>query len=299
MKRVVLLAVALLAVSLLWKGELVFNAILRGWLAVNGVHSEVASPGGGATVFWFEGGRENEQSVILLHGVGGNALSSWFRLLPSLAGRYHVIAPDLFFANMPDLVGSDYNIKSEKALLKFLIYHLDLKHVTILGLSFGAWPAMQAAADLPDVVDGVILVSPFGPDGAGIVEGLRLDAGNPGKDFYYRIFETPPPVPGMFLSTHWERTSRVFEALPKFSGQLKRQGAELARDMKRIACPVLILAGDHDRVLPRQQFDALSEALPRSEVHVLENCGHAVVWDRPGALESEVKAFLQKVEGGR
>ena len=201
MKKVALIAVALLAAGLLWKGEAVFNGALRGWLAVNGVHGEVASPGGNVTIFWFEGGREHEQSVILLHGVGGNALSSWFRLLPALAKRYHVIAPDLFFANMPDLVDSGYDIQSEKALTEFLIHHLGLQRVALLGLSFGAWPAMQAAVDLPGVVNGVILVSPFGPDGAGVVEGLRLDPGNPGKDFYYRIFQTPPPAPELFLST--------------------------------------------------------------------------------------------------
>ncbi|WP_319472164.1 alpha/beta hydrolase [uncultured Pseudodesulfovibrio sp.] len=300
MKKITAIALSALVIAgAFWQGEALFNAALRGWLAVHGVHSNIYEGTGGTRVHWFEGGEEHGQTVILLHGVGGNAQTSWFRMLPELADRYHVIAPDLFFANLPDLVNSDYRIGHEQLLLDILYRECGVSHASLVGLSFGAWPAMQKAIAEPAKVDALVLVSPFSPDGWRRVAQMEFLTSNPGKEFYYRIFETPPPVPEIFLKSHWDRTTRVFEALPKFAGELESVGRGLRRGLQRVNCPALIVYGDHDAIVPQEQIRKLAGALKHGEVVELPSCGHAVVWDKSDMLFTVVESFLDGQEAAQ
>lgn len=295
-KRYLLLAaVAAVAASVALGGERLFASALRGYLALNGVHSRHLHKGA-ATIYFLEGGREHPRTVILLHGVGGNALTSWFRLLPVLSRKYHVIAPDLFFANLSDLVGSGYDVRSETALLDLLMTEEGIGRAALVGLSFGAWPALRTAEDRPDRVERLVLVSPL--DGAAneVMSRLDLDPADPGRDFYYRIFDSPPPVPSLFLRSHWDRTSAVFRALPSFRAQLDAEGRHLDRSLGRVRCPVLILHGADDRIIPAERFKALAAAIPGGREEAVGGSGHALVWDQPDRLREAVEAFL--AQGG-
>lgn len=291
----ILLAVLLFSGVVALQGEQMFNAALKGYLSLNGISTRFVHKNG-ATVFFFEGGKENAETVILLHGVGGNALTSWFQLLPELSEKYHVVAPDMFFANLPDLVDSGYHISSEKALVELLYDQLNISKASLVGLSFGAWPALQMASDYPGKVGGVVLISPLGAEANRIIAGLQLDPKSPGKDFYYRIFETPPPVPGMFLTSHWERTSRVFAALPRFKNQLDIEGQKLKSVYSKVECPVITIHGKEDRVIPRQHFERLGASFGKGSVLGLEQSGHAVVWDQPDQLALAVESFLERLK---
>ncbi|MEF2231513.1 MAG: alpha/beta fold hydrolase [Pseudodesulfovibrio sp.] len=292
-KRYLLLAAiaALAAVAL--GGERFFDSALRGYLAMKGVHSRYLRKGA-TTIYFLEGGREHPRTVILLHGVGGKALTSWFRLLPSLAEKYHVIAPDLFFANLPDLVGSGYDVRSETSLLDLLMTGEKIGRAALVGLSFGAWPALRTAVDRPDRVERLVLVSPL--DGAAneVLSLLDLDPADPGRDFYYRIFDSPPPVPPLFLHSHWDRTSAVFRALPSFRTQLEAEGRYLDRSLGRVRCPVLVLHGANDLIISAARFEAMVAAIPGGRGEAVAGSGHALVWDRADRLREAVEAFLDQ-----
>lgn len=295
MKKTICITLLLvIGAVVVFQGENLFNATLRGYLGLHGIEARTLHQGP-TTVFFYEGGREHDQTVILLHGVGGNGLTSWFQLMPELVKKYHVIAPDMFFANLPDLINSGYHVSYERNLVNFLYDRLELSKATLVGLSFGAWPALMVAEESPARVEGVVLVSPLSGDANAIVAGLDLDKDNPGKDFYYRIFENPPPVPGLFLTPHWERTTDVFEALPHFRSQLETEGRKLDKALAEIQCPVLVIHGQEDRIIPRVQFDRLAVGVASGTLLGLERSGHAVVWDQPDALADAVESFLQKV----
>lgn len=297
MKKTILVTVLLLVGAVVvFQGENLFNGVLRGYLGLHGIEARSLHKNN-TTVFFYEGGTEHEQTVILLHGVGGNALTSWFQLMPGLVKKYHVVAPDMFFANLPDLINSGYHVSYEKNLVNFLYDRLDISKASLVGLSFGAWPALQVASEFQEKVEGVVLVSPLSGDANEIVAGLQLDKEDPGRDFYYRIFESPPPVPGLFLKPHWDRTSSVFEALPHFRAQLDVEGRKLNAASSGIHCPVLIIHGQEDRIISRAHFDKLAAGFAGGSLLGLEESGHAVVWDQPDKLANAVESFLANIEG--
>lgn len=289
------IALVLIGVVIAVRGEQIFNAALRGYLALNGVQARFLHQGA-SKIFYFEGGEGNPETVILLHGVGGNALTSWFQLLPELAKKYHVIAPDMFFANLPDLVNSGYHVRSEEHLVKLMMDAKKPQRATLVGLSFGAWPALQTAIDFPHRVERLVLISPLDGTANTIVNNLDLDKTDAGRDFYHRIFASPPPVPSPFLWSHWDRTSRVFEALPSFRTQLEIEGRQLNSALSRVKCPVLVLHGQEDRIIPAERFRFMAGQIAKSSLISLEGSGHAVVWDQPEALLDSIESFLAEGE---
>lgn len=294
-KWLLVFAALVVAAVVIANGEWLFNAALRSYLAMRGVHTRYLQRGQ-TTICYLEGGEENAEALILLHGVGGNALSSWLSILPSLADSYHVIAPDLFFANLPDLVGSGYHVRAEEALVEIVMEEEKLGRVSLIGLSFGAWPAVQTAADRPERVNKLVLVSPIGGTADTIMGSLSLDPECPGRDFYYRIFESPPPIPAPFLRKQWDRTSALFAALPSFSGQLVVEGRSLDRLLRKVHSPTLVVRGANDRIIPEDSFQGLVRAIPRCREVVIPSSGHAVVWDQPRQLEEVIRDFLKKEE---
>ena len=55
--------------------------------------------------------------------------------------------------------------------------------------------------------------------------------------------------------------------------------------LRQVACPVTLVWGRGDAVLPASGAAYYQARLAESRTELLERCGHAVVWDRPGALE--------------
>jgi len=47
---------------------------------------------------------------------------------------------------------------------------------------------------------------------------------------------------------------------------------------------ITFVCGSHDRISPLEEFRTLHAALPKSRLHILPDCGHAVPLERPDAL---------------
>ncbi|GER46582.1 alpha/beta-Hydrolases superfamily protein [Striga asiatica] len=68
--------------------------------------------------------------------------------------------------------------------------------------------------------------------------------------------------------------------------------------LSEISCPVLIVTGDTDRLVPAWNSERLSRAIPKSSFEVITNCGHLPQEEKPDEFVSIVDKFLQKVFGG-
>jgi pimeloyl-ACP methyl ester carboxylesterase len=66
---------------------------------------------------------------------------------------------------------------------------------------------------------------------------------------------------------------------------------KLARWLRRIQAPTLILWGDKDRVIPVEQSNAWASCLPNSEIATFEGCGHLLFFEAPSAVD-RLESFL-------
>ena len=76
-----------------------------------------------------------------------------------------------------------------------------------------------------------------------------------------------------------------------------RSGAARVVDLDRISCPVLVLWGERDRILPLERHsNRFRREIPGVDFRVLRGAGHTPMWDAPGLLSSSIAEFAEAAE---
>jgi pimeloyl-ACP methyl ester carboxylesterase len=99
--------------------------------------------------------------VVLVHGIASSA-ATFQRVIPQLEGRYRCISLDLLgFGESPAPEGATYTIEEHVASIRATIASLKLRAPVILvGHSLGSLLAARYAAQNPEKVSRLLLVSP-------------------------------------------------------------------------------------------------------------------------------------------
>lgn len=58
--------------------------------------------------------------------------------------------------------------------------------------------------------------------------------------------------------------------------------------------PMLLIAGEYDRLLTPRMLEAIAARLPTAEPHVIRNAGHQAQWEQPDAFNALVLDFLRR-----
>jgi len=90
--------------------------------------------------------------VVLLHGMAGSS-DTWRFVLPKLAERCTVVAPDLLGHGESERPRGDYSLGAFANLLRDLMTLLGHDRATIVGQSFGGGVTMQFAYQYPERVE--------------------------------------------------------------------------------------------------------------------------------------------------
>lgn len=246
-------------------------------------------------VNYYEGGAEHPRTVLLLHGFGGTAQMTWMQLMPALAKRYHVIAPDMLASNFLRLNPNTYSVDAEVDLVLQLMESLNLEKVDFVGLSVGGWVSLIIALEHPEKVDKLVLIESAGlrteiPE----LARLTLTDREKAKHFLKLLFYNPPPLPGFVLDQLVRGSTRIkakYEAV--FMGFVQNSKMRLLDNkVWQVKQPTLVIHGREDRVIPYEVGERLHQLIPASQMLTLEKSGHAPVWDQPRLLKNAILEFL-------
>jgi hypothetical protein len=64
------------------------------------------------------------------------------------------------------------------------------------------------------------------------------------------------------------------------------------RDLPRLRCPTLIVAGDHDGTVPRSAIETLRRGIPHARFALIADSGHVTPYDQAEAFNRVVETFL-------
>ena len=99
--------------------------------------------------------------LLLVHGIAGSS-ATWDDVLPWLAERYTVVAPDLLGHGTSAKPRGDYSLGAYASVLRDLLGVLGHERATIVGHSLGGGVAMQLAYQFPERCERLVLVSSGG-----------------------------------------------------------------------------------------------------------------------------------------
>lgn len=258
----------------------------------------------GRTFGYRESGHENEQVIVLLHGVGSLG-ASWgpqFVSLPYHALR--VIAWDAPGYGASDLLDDPAPAPEDyaRALLDF-VDALGLKRFHLVGHSMGALPA-AAFCRLTGTarVQKLVLASPT-PGYAGAseeqrrlrIEGRLLDMAELGPRGL-----AEKRAPGTLSGQAPRRAQMLVKAAMQemrpdgYAAAVRMLGrGDIFAEAPGIAVPTLVIVGSNDETTPPEQCRRIADAIPGARFEVLPGPGHALYVELPGPFGDALAAFLE------
>jgi pimeloyl-ACP methyl ester carboxylesterase len=113
----------------------------------------------GLDIFYREAGSRDNPTILLLHGFPTS--SHMFRtLMPALADRFHLVAPDYpgyGNSSMPTVDEFDYTFDHLAEIMEKFITAIDLKKYSLYVMDYGAPIGYRIAAKYPECVQGLIV----------------------------------------------------------------------------------------------------------------------------------------------
>jgi pimeloyl-ACP methyl ester carboxylesterase len=231
-------------------------------------------------------GPRGAPAVILLHGFG-SSLDTWEPWAKALATRFRVIRFDLpgFGLTGPDPTGN-YSDARQIEILKQLMNQLRLDRADLIGNSLGGRIAWNFAAQYPNLVTRLVLVSPDGFASP----GFQYDKA---PETPLMMLALPYVAPRSFLKANlaaaYGRPQALGEAtLTRYRDMmlapgvrpaiLARMGQTILRDpvfaLARIEAPTLLLWGEQDKMIPIGNAADYLRHIPNATLVRLPNVGH-------------------------
>jgi pimeloyl-ACP methyl ester carboxylesterase len=266
--------------------------------ALDGLHEIVLH---GHRVFYRSAG--SGPVVVLVHGITSTS-ATWANVLPYLAERFTIIAPDLLGHGESAKPRGDYSLGAYASGIRDLLIALGHERATFVGHSLGGGVAMQLAYQFPEHCERLVLVSSggLGRDitallraaslpGAELVLPLLvnervLGAGRAVGRLLGRIGLRVRTDVGEVLRGHASLSDG--EARAAFLHTLRTivdPGGQRVDASDRLylaqAIPFLLVWGERDPIIPVEHARAAHRLVPGSRLEVFPDAGHFPHLDDP------------------
>ena len=253
------------------------------------------------------------EALLLIHGMAGSS-QTWRAIMPQLAKKYRVIAPDLLGHGESSKPRTDYSLGAFAVGLRDLLDELEVDSATIVGHSLGGGIAMQFLYQHPDYCRRLILISSggLGPDVGWI---LRLLAA-PGAELVMPVIAPTPVLRAGNSVRGWlsglglrsPRGAEIWNAYSSFSDRQTRDAflrtlrsvvdyrgqsvSALNRLNLREDLPTLAIWGEKDNIIPVDHAYSALEARPDCRLEVLPDVGHFAQVEAPTEVADLIDDFI-------
>lgn len=238
--------------------------------------------------------------IVLLHAYA-DSWRSFERLLPHLPRSIRAVAVTQRGHGDATKPRGTYRVGDFVSDLVAFLDVLGLDRVTLVASSSAGFTARMLAAGRPERVAGMVLV--------GVPWSLRERSSSMG--FVETVSTLRDPVDAAFVRDFVEGTSSkhvprdfletmIAESL-KVPAHVWRGTLDGLLEISPaathpIVASTLIVWGDRDELAPRGDQERLRTAIPGSRLLVYEGAGHAVHWEQPERVATDVADFVRELD---
>lgn len=243
--------------------------------------------------------------IVFAHGLGGNQLS-WWQQVAHFAPHYTCVAfAHRGFAPSSPIPGgpdpADY-----AGDLAALIEHLALPDVRLVAQSMGGWTAVEYALRRTGRVKALVLAATTGtidprrmrePERSRLETWMR-DSERARADLARRGIHV---AAGGRMAAEQPALHLLYRHIDDMNAQLGKEairarlGAGRTRAPEELAaagCPILLISGGEDIVIPPFAADAIAAVVPGARVVHIPDAGHSAYFERAPHFNRLVGEFL-------
>lgn len=251
--------------------------------------------------------------LLLIHGMAGSS-ETWRSVIPPLAKKFRVIAPDLLGHGESAKPRTDYSLGAFAVWLRDFLDELGVSRATVIGHSLGGGVAMQFVYQHPDYAQRLILISSggLGPDVGWVLRLLSA----PGAELVLPVIAPTPVLSVGNKLRSWlrgagiqsPRGAELWNAYSSLSDGETRQSflktlrsvvdyrgqavSALNRLRLREELPVVAIWGERDGIIPVDHAYAAHEARTDARLEVLPDVGHFAQVEAPMRVVELIEDFI-------
>ena len=256
--------------------------------------------------------------VLLVHGMAGSG-ETWKHVLPELARRFTVVAPDLLGHGGSAKPAGEYSIGAHANLLRDLLVALGHERATLVGQSLGGGVVMQLAYQFPERCERLVLVSSggLGREVSPLLRGLAV----PGVEQVFPLVCSPairsagtrlarwiggavvrptPAVEEMWRSYASLADPDTRRAFFRTLRAVVDPGGQSVSAIDRLylasKVPTLIVWGARDSLIPVDHGLAAHAAIPGSRLEIFEDAGHFPHCEAPERFMDALVRFIDDTD---
>jgi pimeloyl-ACP methyl ester carboxylesterase len=233
--------------------------------------------------------------VLLLPGFAGS-IEEFAALREALvAAGYRVIAADLPGSSRSEPQPRTYTatfFEDDARSFTALLEHLATGPAHLMGFSDGGDISLLMAALMPGVARSVVTWG---------AAGVLNDPSGQLREAMYNVVDHPIPPLQPFreylVSTYGEANARAMtqSVVGALSDIIEKSGGDISLSKAgSIACPVLLIRGEHDIFVPPALLSQLAARVRTAEVLEAEGAEHSLHHDRPEWLTQTILDWVGK-----
>lgn len=250
--------------------------------------------------------------LVFIHGFGATS-HTWFKIQTALSSHNELHLVDLKgYGASPRPKDGDYSVTTQAELVKTYLLKNGLKNFTLIGHSYGGGITLLVALELqkeyPGLIRDLILIDSmaYPQKFPWFIMSLQIPML---AEFFSAIIPIKLQVQMVLNYVFYDAAKISQDSIIAYSESLRQTGGrsaniavarqillpnidEIIGRYAELKMPCLIIWGDKDKVISSEIGNKLNKELSNSQLHVINNCGHAPQEECPENVIKIISRFL-------
>ena len=254
----------------------------------------------------YQANKSAETTVILVHGLNGEALRDWQYQIPVLAENYHVLTFDLPGFGDSGKEVANYSPHEYAKFINYIAKRYAHGKMILVGHSMGGAISIRYSEMYPDNIEKLVLV-----DVAGVLHRMAYSRelmkgwlkAKVSDDssvlsfadrFANNILGKVEPVIGplsRFMDDHVIKNDYVDMGSSTISA-VSLVHEDLTDALSSLKMPTTIIWGANDSIAPLRTAMVLKKYLPLADLNVIQNAAHVPMIDEPEKFNQILLSYI-------